>query len=479
MQRATKEEPSEVFPMSWAIEEVAAATNGTLLLPEERNVQFTSVAIDSRRVLPGALFVALHGETYDGHDFLDEAFARGAAGALVHRDTSSARACGLIRVTDTLKALGDLAAWHRARFDVKIVAITGSNGKTTTKEMIASTCAAAAWQTPRNRVLKNEGNLNNLIGLPLTLLRLVGEEAVGVLEMGMNRPGEIARLTEIARPDFGVVLNVGRAHLQGVGGIAGVAAAKGELFAGLAAGATIAVNADDPWVCKIAAPFTGRKVYYGQGAEIRAENIADFGVDGVGFDLVIGNQRAKVRLRLVGRHNVSNALATAAVAHAMGLSLDVIMAGLRDVVGVPMRMQVERSANGVVIINDSYNANPSSVDVALEAVRRFSGRRVVVLGEMRELGDEGRRAHREIGERVATLDVDLLVTLGELGEAIAEGARSAGMPESAIRVCRSHQDAALNVTGYWRPGDVVLVKGSRALKMEEVVRLLHATAGSP
>lgn len=465
--------------MAWKLNDVMAATGGTLLVPCAQSAPFTSVTIDSRRVHPGTLFVALRGETYDGHDFLDEAFARGAACALVHREAASSHKGGLIRVADTLRALGDLAAWHRAQFDVRIVGITGSNGKTTTKEMVASICAAAPWRAPHNRVLKNEGNLNNLIGLPLTLLRLVGEEAVGVLEMGMNRPGEIARLTEIARPDFGVVLNVGRAHLQGVGGLAGVAAAKGELFAGLAADAAIAVNADDPWVSKIAAPFSGRKLYYGRERDIRAEHIADFGIDGVGFDLVIGNERAKALLRLVGLHNVSNALAAATIGHAMGLSMEVIVAGLRGADAVPMRMQVERLANGIIIINDSYNANPSSVNVALEAVRRFPGRRVVVLGEMRELGDEGRRAHQKIGERVATLGTDLLVTLGDLGEVIAEGARRAGMPESAVHACHSHQDAAQAVIRYWRPGDVVLVKGSRALKMEEVVRLLHETAGPP
>lgn len=479
MKQARCTEPSGSTPMSWELAEILQATAGTLVAPPSEGTIFSGVAIDSRNLSAGELFVALRGENHDGHDFLNQAFARGATCALVHRLPAQHIEGGLILVPDTLRGLGDLAAWHRARQQMKVIAITGSNGKTTTKEMVASICSAAKPLPPRNRVLKSEGNLNNLIGLPLTLLRLTGDEAVGVLEMGMNRPGEIARLTEIARPDIGVILNVGRAHLQGVGGLAGVAAAKGELFAGLSPEATIAVNADDPWVLKIAASFTGRKVYFGRGREVHAENVVDFGLDGIGFDLLIGGDRAKVRVRLVGLHNVSNALAAAAVGHAMGCSMATIVAGLRDTTSVPMRMQVERLANGVVIINDSYNANPSSVNVALEALHRVAGRRVVVLGEMWELGDEGGRAHREVGERVASLGTSLLVTLGDLGLAIADGARSSGMPESAIHTCRSHQDAAEAVVRHWRPGDMILVKGSRAMKMEEVARLLHDAAGPP
>jgi UDP-N-acetylmuramoyl-tripeptide--D-alanyl-D-alanine ligase len=466
--------------MRLELTEVVQATGGTLASSTNVDLPtFGAVTIDSRRVAAGDLFVALRGQTYDGHDFVAAALARGARAAIVDHIVSSVEPSVLIVVDDTLKALGDLAAFTRARSPMKVVAITGSNGKTTTKEMVAAICNVAVWPPPFQRILKTEGNLNNLIGLPLTLLRMTGDEAVGVLEMGMNQPGEIARLTEIARPDFGVVLNIGRAHLQGVGGLAGVAAAKGELFEGLRSDAVIAVNVDDPWVVKIAERFPGRKVRFGSRGEVEARNIVDFGFDGVGFELVIEGTGAKVRLRMIGLHNVKNALAAAALGHAMELPIDVIAKGLLEASPPPMRMQAERLANGVVILNDAYNANPSSVEAALEALRRIPGRLVVVLGAMWELGDEGRRAHREIGERVASLGADLLVTVGDLGEVIATGAVDAGMAETAVSVCATHQEAADAVMRNRQAGDVVLVKGSRGMKMEEVIRLLRGAAGAP
>jgi UDP-N-acetylmuramoyl-tripeptide--D-alanyl-D-alanine ligase len=437
-----------------------------------------TVSTDTRGLQPGALFVALRGERRDGHAFVAEALRKGAVCALVETTHAAALDGPLVCVADTLRALGDLAAWTRSREPLSVVAVTGSNGKTTTKEMIAAICAAARFLPPRTEVLKTEGNWNNLIGLPLTLLRLRGDEAVAVLEMGMNQPGEIARLTEIARPDYGVVVNVGMAHLEGVGSMAGVAAAKGELFEGMAPGGTIAVNGEDEWVCRIAAPFPGRKIFFGKGREVCAHEVVDLGVDGVGFQLHVGGRAARVRLPLPGLHNVTNALAAAAIGRAMGLDIDVIAHGLAAVPTVPMRMQVSRLGNGVTVINDAYNANPSSVEAALRMLQNVPGRVVVVLGDMRELGGESRRAHHEVGERAASLDVHQLVLLGEHAEAVAAGARGAGMKEAAVRVCSSHAEAARAVTSIWRSGDTVLVKGSRGMRMEDVVRLLEES-GAP
>lgn len=480
MERAFRAEPRQIAPMRLELTEILEVTGaGALTSARSGDVAFTRVVIDSRQVSEGDLFVALRGQKHDAHEFVGEALARGARAAIVDRVVQGAEPTRLILVGDTLRALGDLAAFCRARSSMKVVAITGSNGKTTTKEMVASICNAASWPPPFQRVLKTEGNLNNLIGLPLTLLRMTGDEAVGVLEMGMNQPGEIARLTEIARPDFGVVLNVGRAHLQGVGGLAGVAAAKGELFEGLGPDAAIAVNVDDPWVVKIAEKFSGRRIHFGSNGDVQARNVADFNFDGVGFDLLIEGARAKVRLRTIGLHNVTNALAAAALGYAMGLPIGVIAEGLRQAAPPAMRMEIEHLADGTVVLNDTYNANPSSVEAALEALRRMPGRLVVVLGAMWELGDEGRRAHREIGERVASLGADLLVTLGDLGDEIAAGARDAGMDDAAVHVCSTHRDAAEVVARNRQPGDVVLVKGSRGMKMEEVIRLLRGAVGAP
>ncbi len=464
--------------MNWTLQDVIDATGGTAAAGFARQRLFDSISSDSRQVPPGALFFALRGPKHDGHDFVAEALRAGAAGAVVDHVLAGVPA-PLVCVPDTLKALGDLARWTRVRSPIRVVAITGSNGKTTTKEMIASICAAAEFPPPHTRILKTVGNENNLIGLPRTLLHLQGDEAVAVLEMGMNRAGEIARLTEIAGPDYAVITNVGPAHLEGFGGsLAGVAAAKAELLAGLSRDAVLAVNVDDEWVRRLTACFRGRKVAFGSDAEVRARAVVDLGTDGIAFELVIGLRAAKVRLRCIGQHNVMNALAAAAIGHAMGLDLEVIARGLERTLATPMRMQVTRLPNGVTVINDAYNANPSSVEAALKALRRFSGRPVVVLGEMWELGDEARRAHRSIGERAAALGVRQLFLMGAQAETVAAGACAAGMPVEAIHICGSHAAVAEAVVARWQPGDIVLVKGSRGMKMEEVVRLLESTGSA-
>ena len=364
--------------MHWTLQDVLTATRGDAAPQARRDLVFDAVTTDSRAVTPGALFVALRGVNHDAHDFVADALRNGAASAVVERTVAGVAAASLVRVSDTLKALGDLAAWTRSMHPLPVVAVTGSNGKTTTKEMIASICATAG---AAGGVLKSEGNFNNLIGLPLTLLQLRGDETVAVLEMGMNHPGEIARLTEIARPNYAVITNVGLAHLEGVGGtLAGVAAAKGELFAGLRRDGAIAVNRDDPWVRRLAACFPGRTVTFGRDGEVRARSINGQAGDGIVFDLQIGAHTAPVQLRLIGHHNVMNALAAAAIGHAMGLSLATIAQGLERTVGPAMRMKTMHLVNGVTVINDTYNANPSSVEAALVALRRFPGRPVVVLG---------------------------------------------------------------------------------------------------
>jgi UDP-N-acetylmuramoyl-tripeptide--D-alanyl-D-alanine ligase len=465
-------------PMNWTLQDVVNATGATAVAAVPKDLIFSSISTDSRQVEAGALFFALRGPWHDGHTFVAEALRRGATGAVVDHliaGLSAPLAC----VPDTLAALGDLARWSRKRSPLCVVAVTGSNGKTTTKEMIAGICCAADFPPPRTRILKTQGNENNLIGLPRTLLHLQGDEAVAVLEMGMNRAGEIARLSEIASPDYAVITNVGPAHLEGFGGsLAGVAAAKAELLAGLSRDAALAVNVDDEWVRRLATVFVGRKITFGSNAEVQARAVVDLGADGIAFDLVVAERAAKVRLRCVGQHNVSNALAAAAIGQAMGISLEAIVRGLERTVATAMRMQVTRLPNGVTLINDAYNANPSSVEAALRALRRFSGRPVVVLGEMWELGDEARRAHRLIGERAAALGVQQLFLMGAQAETVAAGARAAGMQAQAIHVGSSHVEVAEAVVARWQPGDIVLVKGSRGVRMEEVVRLLESVGSA-
>lgn len=469
--------------MGWTGQEVREATGAVGVCPAE--AVFEKVCTDSRRLTPRCLFVALSGAHHDAHRFAADALRQGAEAVLVERLPPGVDEAHALRVPDTLRALGDLAAWTRRRWGGPVVGLTGSNGKTTTKEMIAAICEAAYGSA----VLRTQGNLNNLVGLPLTILGLAGNESVAVLEMGMNAPGEIARLTEIASPDVGLITNVGAAHLEGVGGIEGVARAKGELFAGMRRDGTIAVNMDDERVTRLGAGFPGRRIEFGTGREVTARAVRDAGWDGVAFTLEIAGRGANVRLAMAGHHNVQNALAAAAAAHGLGLDLETIAAGLAAARAPAMRMEVVRLGNGVAVVNDAYNANPSSMTAALQALSRLSGRRIAVLGEMRELGAASPALHREIGRTAVELGVELLFAVGPEAEHTAAGARAAG-GRTEIHVCPDAAAAAEAVAALWQPGDAVLVKGSRGpdtetgvrlygARMVEVVRRLEEKGGRP
>jgi UDP-N-acetylmuramoyl-tripeptide--D-alanyl-D-alanine ligase len=474
--------------MGLTFAEILAATGACTSAPADGYCQ--TVCTDSRKLVPGCLFVALVGPNHDGHQFVAEALQRGAAAALLQRLSAGVPPSRAFLVPDTLRALGDLASFTRQHSAARVIAITGSNGKTTTKEMIASVCRCASFPPARTAVLQTPANENNLIGVPLTLLRLTEHDAVAVIEMGMNALGEIARLTEIADPDVGVITNVGPAHLEGLGSVAGVAAAKGELFAGMRRDATIAVNAEDPWVSRLAGAFPGRLVKFGRGCEIEAGAVRDFGLDGIGFDLCVNGRRANVRLRMCGFHNVTNALAAAAVAHALGLDLDTIRAGLEAAQAPKMRMEVFRLANGVTVVNDGYNANPASVEAALRTSAHQVGRLLAVLGEMRELGAQSGALHQKIGKLAATSGAAVLIAVGSHAEDQAAGALEGGMATTAVRVCADPAAAAAAVIELWQSGDVVLLKGSRGAddeeavrrcgsRMAEVARLLKEAGGVP
>ena len=458
--------------MSWTLAEVAKAIGGRIIRGDPATL-IPAVSTDSRDEVPGALFFAIRGPNFDGHQFVAAACANGACGAVISGG-EPAEAPVLIFVADTHRALGDLAAHTRRRRPLQVFAVGGSNGKTTTKEMLA---AASAERWP-GRVLKSPGNHNNLIGLPLALLALA-EESAAVLELGTNQPGEMRRLTEIAAPDYAVLTNIGVEHLEGLGTLSDVASEEGDLFAGLSPSAVAAVNADDPLVVEQSRRFSGRTVRFGAGAEVHAEHVVDLGLDGIAFSLRCDGAEAPVRLRLPGRHMVANALAAAALAWASGNAVDVIAAGLERVRPVPMRMEIRRLRNQVTLINDSYNANPGSMEAALRALVSLPGRSLAVLGEMRELGTGSVDVHRQLGERAASLGVDLLVVLGGVAEVVASGAHAAGMRADSIIVSPAHADAAAAVVERWQRGDVVLVKGSRGAAMEKVVALLEEAGNRP
>ena len=461
---------------TFTLKEIAEATGGSMI--GEPGALATGVSTDSRAVARGELFVALRGERFDGHDFVSAAAERGVGIFLVDETWQGAHPLPLgsaaVVVPDTLKALGDLAAWHRRRFKITVVAITGSNGKTTTKEMLARIL------TQTGPGLKTEGNLNNLIGLPLTLLRLSGRERWAVLELGMSEFGEIDRLAEIALPDLGIITNVFPAHLETLGSVEGVARAKGELFLRLQPGGWAVYNVDDPLVAKSPTPaFVNRLTFGLRGAEVSSASIKTLGKKGESFTLRFPNEETQVLLAAFGRHNVYNALAAAAAAHALGVSAELIRLGLEEFTPYDKRFQLEE-LSGVVLIDDSYNANPASMAAALETLRevREEGRAAAVLGDMLELGAGTEEAHRELG-RLAAGCVERLYLLGDLAGLVAEGALAAGFAPDALLLARDHDELSRELLDWVRPGDCVLVKGSRGMRMERVAQAMRAAlAGS-
>lgn len=441
---------------------------------EGRKWLFGEVVTDSKKVERGSVFVALKGERLDGHGFLKDALRRGAACLVIHewRDGTQSRGATVIKVQDTLKALGDLAHYRRETAAPKVLAITGSNGKTTTKEMVAAILERASFQGQplRGRVLKTEENYNNLVGLPLTLLRLQGKERVAVVELGTSRPGEIGRLTDIAAPDIGLVTLVAPAHLTGLQTLAGVAREKGALYRGLRPDGIAVVNVDDPWVRRLGAKFKGEKITYGRVGDVRAEAPRPLGTGGTEFTLRVGGRRRRVRLRLCGEHNLANALGAAAMAYGLGVEIGAMQRGLESMRPFPMRMAVERW-HRIGIINDAYNANPASMKAALKFLSEMEtrGEKIAVLGDMLELGREARHSHVELGRQAASLGVDRLYLLGVEAARVKEGALGAGINEDRVIIGRNHRDIARKLTEHVRAGDWLLFKGSRCMKMETVL----------
>ena len=453
------------------VETVLEATGGALIQGNPKT-PFAGVSTDSRSIRPGELFFALRGEHFDGHQFIAEALQGGGQGTVVDQTGQwiADQAIAIIQVADTLQALGDLANLWRRRHPIPLIAVVGSNGKTTTKEMVAGILGQ------KDEVLKNPGNLNNLIGLPLSLLKMNSKDRVAVLEMGMNRAGEIRRLTQIAEPDLGIMTNIGPVHLEGLGSIKGVMKAKGELLEGMGAQGRLIFNADDPRVVELSRGFTGQKTAFGikNPADWLATDIFTREDGGVSFQLTGPTDGIVVALKLMGGHQVYNALAAAATTSHLGVGIKDIKKGLEAFQTPPMRMELITLRKEIKIINDSYNANPQSVDLALRTLSEVrGGRKIAVLGDMRELGKYARQAHREIGRQVKERGIDLLFFLGQFAPNVARGAQEAGMKPQAIHIAKDHHDVSLHLAQALRKGDWVLIKGSRIMKMEEIIKELR------
>lgn len=458
--------------MSITIEEVLRATGGRLLQGEERAF-FQGISTDSRMVGEGELFIALKGPRFDGHHFALKALEKKAGGVVIEEDKTGDirwngyRPKAVIVVKDTLRALGDLARERRRRYRIPVVALTGSNGKTTTKEMI-SACLETTFP-----ILKTRENLNNLIGLPLTLLNLTEKERVVILEMGMNVPGEIRRLTEIAEPDVGLITNIQIVHLEGVGSLERVREEKGELFRRMRRDGTILVNQNDPHVIDLASEFSGQKITFGveKSADVMAKEIRLRGAEGTSFKLILEGEEIEVNLPLLGRHFVPNALSAIAVASLFGIEVKKAKEALERFRPFPMRMEIIHLEGGKTLINDAYNANPRSMELALETLAEIKGkgRAIAVLGDMLELGDFTEEAHRQIGEKVEELSIDLLLTMGEKAPLVVESAVRHGFEPKRTRVMESHSEAISILKEVAQEGDWILIKGSRRMAMEKIV----------
>ena len=423
------------------------------------------VSTDSRTIKPGELFVALRGENFEGHDFVAASAKAGGTGALVDLKWvgNVPNNFALLRATDTLQAYQTLAANYRRSLAIKVLAITGSNGKTSTKDF------AAAVLARRFRVTKTEGNFNNHVGLPRTILEATSEDEVAVWEIGMNHPGEIAALSKIAAADAAIITNIGVAHIEFMGSREAIALEKGALAEAIEPQGTVVLNADDPFTEGIAARTRAKVVLAGTtGGAVRAIEIRQ-SAEGSEFTIVEGAHRCRAQLPVAGLHMVQNALLAVAAGRAFGLSIEECAAGLAAAPLTKARLQI-KEINGVQFLDDSYNANPDSMKAALRTLVELDteGKRIAVLGEMRELGAESERGHREVGETAATLGVNQLITIGDTAELIAEGARTAGLDK--VSSVRSTAEAAKLLGEIAEPGDLVLIKGSRAARTEEVIQ---------
>jgi UDP-N-acetylmuramoyl-tripeptide--D-alanyl-D-alanine ligase len=419
---------------------------------------------DSRTVRPGELFVALRGEKFDGHRFIEEAASRGAVGALAEADWNGRvpSSFSLLRVPDTLLAYQQIAAQYRESLRVKVVAITGSNGKTSTKDFTASVLSR------RFRVTKTVGNFNNHVGLPRTILQASSEDEIGVWEIGMNHPGEIAPLAQIAKPDVAIITNIGIAHIEFMGSREAIAQEKGDLAASLGAEGALILHGADEFAHTIAQRTASRVIFAGvDEGEVQARDITQT-ANGAEFELHEGAHRCHAVLPVPGLHMVQNALLAVAAGRLFGVSLEECAAGLISAPLTKARLQI-KTIHGVQFIDDSYNANPDSTKAALRTLAELetSGQRFAVLGQMLELGAESRRGHQEVGELAASLGIDSLIAIGNDSAEIAAGAESAGLTKS--KLVSGPEEAVDLLCESARPGDLVLVKGSRSARTERVL----------
>jgi len=432
------------------------------------------VSTDTRTLEKGSIFIAIRSEKFDGHEFIGKAYEKGATIVISDTPLTPPEGCAVITVEDTVIALGDLAAHYLETFNIPVIGITGSVGKTTTKEMIAQILST------QYNVHKTMGNFNNHIGLPLSVLELTREHSAAVFEMGMIAPGEIEFLSKIFRPDIGVITNIGISHIEKLGSRQNILRAKLEITQGMKKNGLLVLNADDELLSGLKGLLSMPVTFYGinENSDVHAFGIESMGEDGVCFTVNIRNEDVEIVLPVPGIHNVSNALAAITCAVELGISNINIQKGLSLYSQAKMRLNIVKY-NGVKVINDSYNAAPASVQAALSVLREVSGakRSIAVLGDMLELGEYSRDAHRQAGAMVAHNRIQYLIAVGELAVHYVKGALEAGMSEQNAKYFTSGNDAAAFLREFIQPDDVVLFKGSRAMNLDKVMEAVFSFQG--
>ncbi|TYQ13058.1 UNVERIFIED_CONTAM: UDP-N-acetylmuramoyl-tripeptide--D-alanyl-D-alanine ligase [Acetivibrio alkalicellulosi] len=449
--------------------EIIKATNGMLLSGSKDSI-FNSVSTDSRNINTGDLFVPIKGEKFDGHEYIVESLKKGAVGSITEKDIKlDDKNKVLIKVEDTLKALRDISAFYREKFDIPFVGITGSVGKTSTKEMVSSVLGKVL------NVLKTKGNFNNEIGVPLTIFGLDSFHQAAVVEMGMSGLGEISRLTSIVKPNIAIITNIGLCHIEKLGSKKNILKAKMEILEGLNSKGLVILNGDDKLLYGLKGLLKYRTVFYGfeEGMDYQAYNVKSLGEKGSLFEIEIKAKEYKVKVPVPGIHNIHNALASIAAGIELGIPEDKIIAGIEEFTPGNMRLNIINH-NGVKIINDAYNASPQSVEAAITVLADISSgkRTIAVLGDMYELGDLTYSSHFDIGKFAVSQGTDYIVAVGENSDIISSGAISAGAETDKVYKFKENNEAGKFLKDFIKNGDVILVKGSRGMKMEEIVNQL-------
>lgn len=461
--------------VSFDCTELIKAVDGQLLWGNPNKV-FEGITTDSRKVTKDNLFIPLVGEKFDGHDYIEQCFNSGATVCLTQKTIPETVDCTAVFVKDTAKALRDLATWHRNKYNIPVVGITGSVGKTSTKDMIA--CVLAK----KYEVLKTQGNFNNEIGLPLTLMNLEEKHEAAVIEMGMSGFGEISRLTAVAQPNIAVITNIGVSHIEKLGSRQGILKAKLEILEGLQPGGLVVLNGDDPLLREQRGKLGFDTVFYGMDTSLDycADNYQSMGEEGTSFTISIRGTAYRVRIPVPGVHNVYNALAAIAVGVKMNIPMEIIIQGISEYSPGNMRQNII-TYKGIKIINDAYNASPQSMQAAINVLEELSAksRGIAVLGDMLEMGDMENELHYSVGSFIKDRKIDFLITVGYASKNITQAVMDSG--NNSIKICHfeNNNDALNYIESIVNQGDYILIKGSRGMKMEQIAEGLLKSQAVP